>query len=446
MNPTPPEEHLDDGVNIENPNGLVASQASVQHPNPLNYAICLIDAFSFNFGMAFWSLTTIVPLFLRQLHASNSVIGLLPALVALGYSLPGLFVAKRISRLRVAKWWLFWVAVGERIPLLAIAVLIPSLGVKNQGLTLCLFMLAFAMHSVMLGLNQPAYWSFVGKTIPAKVRGRVYGWAGAIGGVAGLTVAPITRHFLTQSGIANLTGFASCFTLGIVVLIIGILPFAAIDEPVASPNIAADPHEGHFLQDGLKAWRAEKAFRILVMSQFAGAAAMLAQPFYVLQYSHSFTLTGAIVAQFTAISVVSAALSSLVWGYVADHFGNKIVLIFGAMLGFVGPALVALNPPAAAYNAVFMMLAFSGSALMLAGYNSVIEYAGASSAVPFYTTVFNTILTPIRVLGPIVGGLLADTVGYNIVFILAAVLGLVAVFATTRIVDPRTRGLSGLSQ
>jgi len=46
----------------------------------------------------------------------------------------------------------------------------------------------------------------------------------------------------------------------------------------------------------------------------------------------------------------------------------------------------------------------------------------------------------VRMLAPVVGGLLADRVGYGSVFVTASVAGLLSILATLRVTDPRQVG------
>jgi hypothetical protein len=58
-----------------------------------NFAANFLDVAFFSLGLAFGSMTTIVPLFIRELGGSNLLVGMVPAIVQTGFVLPPLFVA-----------------------------------------------------------------------------------------------------------------------------------------------------------------------------------------------------------------------------------------------------------------------------------------------------------------------------------------------------------------
>ena len=409
-----------------------------------NFAVAMCDNISWSLAMALFSLSTIVPLFLQRLHASNVLIGLLPALLAAGYLLPGLIVARRVSRLRVAKWWLYWVAMCERIPLLAIGVATLALGTGHAALLIWIFTGCFAIHAVCLGCNQPAYWSVIGKVIPTLQRGKVFGWAGAVGGLLGIFVDPVTRHFLTPANIADLRGFGWLFIIASLILFAGIQGFVFFDEPSHmqsdSDSALKDERRSHFLRDAGALWRGNTAFRKLIIGQCFISLASMAQPFFVLEYSRRFAIRSGAIADFTTLGVVLGALSSLGWGYWCDHHGAKGTLVASALLTAITAALPLLLPPSWVFYAVFAGSALALTGAGIGGYNVVLEFAGESRRIPFFTSIFNGVIAPFRIVAPIAGGYLADHTGmaYMPVFALSALFAAGGLVYTLRMAEPRT--------
>ena len=65
-----------------------------------NVTIGLMDAALFGLGWGFSSFGTIIPLFVSQMTDSAILIGLIPAIHAVGWQLPQLFTANQVARLR----------------------------------------------------------------------------------------------------------------------------------------------------------------------------------------------------------------------------------------------------------------------------------------------------------------------------------------------------------
>ncbi len=403
---------------------------------PLNYGICLVDAFTWSIGMAFFSLSTIVPLFLRQLDASNFVIGLLPALINFGYLLPGMLVARQVARLKVAKWWLFNIAILERLPLLAIALLIPILGPPHSRELMWLFLAAFGIHAICLGLNQPAYWVIIGRVIPTKQRGRLFGWAGVVGGILGFGIDPTTRFLLRAGQVSNLHGFGDCFLIGTVILFLGIIGFALLRERPAALAVNKEPKH-HVFREALEIWREKPAFRDLIFGQSLLSIAGMSAPFFVLEDSMKFHVSSGMVADFTTIGAVLGSFGSLAWGTWADRHGNKGVLIASQLLALLAVALAVASPASWTFYLIFTSNALSITGISIASYNIVMEFAGDTKRIPIYTVVFNAAVASFRIGAPLIGGMLADRLGYPIVFGVSAVAAAASVYFTVRMREPR---------
>jgi len=63
-----------------------------------NFLVNIIDGAFFGWGVGFTSYTTIIPLFVSTLTSSAMLIGLIPAIHNMGWQLPQLLLAKRISK------------------------------------------------------------------------------------------------------------------------------------------------------------------------------------------------------------------------------------------------------------------------------------------------------------------------------------------------------------
>ncbi|HEX5324647.1 MAG TPA: MFS transporter [Capsulimonadaceae bacterium] len=419
-------------MTVQAPNAPARTSADTR----FDFLCCLVDAIGWPLGIAFFSTSTLVPLFLSHLHASNFLIGLLPAMVSLGYFAPGLLVVGPICRLKRARGWLFWVAMLERIPLLLIAVLTMLWGGDRPQALLIVFFLLYCLHALFLGLNQPAYWVVVSKTIPTKWRGRLFGYGGLGAGLLGFSIDPITHHFLHGQSGGFPSGFAACFMVGFVILLFSVLPLGIVREPVGHAD-DEDPHAGHYKQDGLKVWRADPNLRRFLWSQVASALRTAALPFFMLACVRQFHPGSGAVAAYTMISVVAGALGAPLWGAWCDRRGNKEVMLAGQVCGLVAALLAWFWPSPGAYYIIFAAAALSSWGVSLAANNLVMELAPSSRDVPLYTALNNGVPTPFLVLAPIMGGLVADHFGYAPTFAVAAFATLASLALTMGIREPR---------
>ena len=86
-----------------------------------------------------------------------------------------------------------------------------------------------------MGLNQPAYWVVVGKSVPAAWRGRLYGYAGGVAGVLGLGMDALLRHLLSGPNGGFPSGYALGFFIGFLLMTLSVLPLGVIREPAGQP-------------------------------------------------------------------------------------------------------------------------------------------------------------------------------------------------------------------
>jgi len=405
-----------------------------------NFVCCLIDAVGWPLGVALISNTTILPLLLKHLGASNTAIGCLPALYNLLVFLPGFLVVRSVSRLTRAREYLFTVALIERFALLLLVPLILLWGHSHPGWLIAALFLGIAIHAGAMGVNQPAYWVVVGKTVPAAWRGRLFGYAGGVAGILGLGMDGLLRRFLSGPNGGFPGGYADCFFLAFVVMTISVLPFAVIREPPGQPPRADDPHTGHYGQDSLRIWRLNAGFRRFLYGQIALTLSALAVPFYVLYAERQLRAGTDSVAGYTAAIVLVTAFGGLGWGAWSDRAGNKIVLLLSCACACLASLFALFAPSSLLFFGVFVLLALGIAGTGLAGFNIVMEYADTERDIPLYTAMYNTVTALPRAAAPLIGGLIADHFGgYQALFILSATLAFVALLLTLRAGEPRQK-------
>lgn len=403
-----------------------------------NFGACLIDAVGWPLGAAFFSQTTLLPTFLRHLGASNTVVGALPALYSLLMFLPGLLVAGFVGRLRRARGYLFWVALGERLALLPLVWLTPLWAETHPGRLVAALFLCFTVHGIALGVNQPAYWVVVAKCVPVGWRGRLFGFAGGLAGLFGLGLDRVLSHLLSGPQGGFPLGYSRAFLIGFLILLVSFMPLGIVREPPTVARNADDPHTGHYGRDSVFVWRTNHGFRRFLIAQAVFFSATLAMPFFVLDAGRRLHAGPGALAGYTATLVLVASFGSLGWGAWGDRSGNKIVLVASTLCAVLAGVWAALAPTAGAFYAVFAASALALAGVGIAGGNLTMEFAGSPREVALYTALYNAVTALPRALAPLVGGLIADRVGgYTGVFFLSAVLALLSLLLTLRVEEPR---------
>lgn len=388
-----------------------------------------------------FSQTTILPLFLHHLKASNTEIGCLPALYNLLVFLPGLLVVGYISRLTRARGYLFWIALLERFALLLLVPLTLLWGRTHPGWLIGALFLVISVHAGAMGFNQPAYWVVVGKCVPPAWRGRLFGYAGGVAGLLGLGMGGLLDRLLSGPDGGFPRGYAIGFLIGFVLMTVSVLPLGIVREPASQPRAADDPHTGHYGRDSLRVWQTDTAFRRFLYSQIALTLAALAAPFYILYAENRLHAGSVSVAGYTASLVLVASFGSLGWGAWSDRAGNRVVLLASCACAALASVAALLAPSALLFYGVFIALALGTAGMNIAGNNIVMEYAGSPREIPLYTAIYNAVTALPRAAAPLLGGLIADHMGgYRALFVLSALLAVAALLLTRRAGDPRHGG------
>lgn len=423
-------------------------EAAITREHRRNFAFNVGDIAIWWFGMAFVSVSTILPVYVSHLTDSKILLGLIPAIVDMGWFLPQLFTAPIVSRLPRKKPMVLALGAMERLPFFAVAAVILLLADAPHAVGLTVFFALLLWRSLASGLNATAWQELMAKVIPSGRRGRFFGtgqfFGGLLGVIGALTAGAILARFPFPQN------FAYCFLAGFVAVMISYSLLAQTIEHAELPQDHVPAGRDYFLrlpsilrQDG----------NFLAYIVFMGLAnfGSMANAFYAVAGMDRFRLADEQAGVFTAILLGAGVLSNLVWGYVGDRWGHKLTLEYSLLLslGTLTAAIVARSPEW--YYLVFVLAGAANSAAIV-GSLSIISEFGRESTRPTYIGLNNTLRAPIIGVAPLIGGWLAGRFGYPVVFLIAVVpilLGLGGLHFLVR--DPRhalngARSLAQLSE
>ena len=400
-----------------------------------NFAALGADYGLFGLGMTFASASTILPAFAQHLGASNLMIGAIPAVVTLGYSLPPLFCANYTERLSRKLRFILTHTVWERLPLLMLAIAAYLLAETQPGLVLVVLLLSLAAISGVGGALTPAWMDLIGKVIPTNLRGRLFASGNTLGALLGLGGASLAGHFLETYPFP--VDYALCFASGFLFLALSFAFLALVVEPEVpsgKPRVALATYLRR-LPDILSR---DRHFAWFLASRAVGIVGGAGTGFYAV---YALRVLGAPeweVARFTLILLAGQTAANLLFGYVADHLGHKPVLLAGGGAVIVGNSAALLSTRVEEVYAVFLCTAIATAAGAVSGLNLTMEFAPPADR-PTYIGLSSTLTAPVALLAPLAGGLLADHVGYRIVFAVAGLASALGVcILATRVRDPRS--------
>ena len=398
-----------------------------------NYVFNFLDGSLFWLGYSFIAPGVILPLFVSHFTDSKVLIGSVGMIAASGWFLPQLFTSNWVEKMAVKKD--APVKIGfftERIPLF----LLPfsaMVALTAPGLALVSFFLLLAWHSIGAGIVAVAWQDMIAKIIPLRRRGLFMGITTLGGNAAGVLGAILAAYLLDQFLFP--TGYTINFTIAAVLVFLSWVFLALVREkPVKNTNPPQSNRQ--YWQNLPGILRADSNFRWFLTCQGINALSGMAWVFLAVFTMQKFGLTDGQTGLFNTYLLVGQSVGNLAGGLIGDRLGYKRAIILGICCSILA-LLITLVAPSAGWMALVFFLRGIGLGLLWLASLIVLEFSRPEIR-PTYIGVNNTLLGVTGMIAPLLGGLLAERTGYNIVFLLAAVLSTLAlIILITRVNDPR---------
>jgi MFS family permease len=405
-----------------------------------NFVVLGIDIGLFTLALTFASTYGVLPLFVHHLTASNVALGLIPAVASFGSFLPPILVAPALQRRQLRKSFILAWTVVERLPFLAIALLTLALAPAHATLLLWLFFALFAVSTVAGGASVAAWLDFVARVMPDDWRGRFFGLWSALGTLLGLAGGVGTAVLLRARDWP--TGFALCFGCAFACMVVSFGFLASAREVQSSAPWERPP--ALQWREYATLLRRDRNFAAYLTANGLVTLAGLALAFYTVDAKRALGLTDAGAGLYAVVLIGGTLAGNVLWGYIGDHAGHKRLVEGGALCtGFgAGGALVSHAAGGSVlgvlvYGIAFALVGLGTSAVQLAGNTFVLDF-GTDEERPVYIGLASLAQLPFACAGPVLGGVLADHLGYGPIFLLSLILGLAGAGIVLRYVrDPR---------
>ena len=399
-----------------------------------NLMLLAADYGFFGLGMTFASLSTIAPAFAERLGASNLVIGLIPAIMTLGYTLPPLFTANYTERLPRKLRFILKYTTIERLPYLVMALGAYFWAVERPELTLALLLACLALVSGAGGALMPAWLDLISKVVPTSYRGRLFAFGSTLASFLGLGGSLLVGYYLATYAFP--VDYALSFATGFVCLVFSYLCLAFVREPAI---VGSKPHVAfrEYVRRLPEILSRNRSFTWYLVTRVFAFFGQMAAGFYTVYALRVLHVPESEVALFTFILLAGQTIANVVFGYVADHVGHKPVLVAGAVAIAIGNVVAIAGRGSVEICVVFVFYSVWIAAMNVSALTLTIEFAPPDE-VPTYTGLASTLVAPAAFIAPLIGGLLADAAGYPVVFAIAAVAAIAnAALLVTRVHDPR---------
>lgn len=398
--------------------------AEVKRNYPWNFAVNLIEATAFLFGISFLSSSTILPLFVSKLTDNPFPIGLVAVIAQASWFLPQIFTANLVERLPRKKPLVINLGFFlERLPvwLLVVAALAAD---KSPSLALLLFFVGYAWFGLGGGMIATAWQDLIARCFPIERRGRFLGIAAFAGTGVGAAGAALSIRLLESLRFS--TNFVCIFTIAAIAMIVSWFFLALTREPVPHTDASTQSNR-QFLSNLPDIVRRDRNFRQFLVARSLMALGNLGTGFVTVAAIHRWQIPDSTVGLYTALYLIGQTVGNLTFGFLADRFGHKLSLEIGALASAFAFALAWLAHSPAWIYAVFFLLGVNSGAVLVSGILVALEFSEPQRR-PTYAGMANTVTGVASTVAPLLGAWLAG-IDYGWLFAVSSAVNLAALAA-----------------
>lgn len=389
----------------------------------------------FMVGLSLASQSTILPAFAAHLGASNVVIGAIPAVMTVGWLFPSLFAAGHTEALARKLPFVLRYTIWERAPFLVLALAAFAPADFAPGLTLAVLLTMLLVITGVGGILMPAWMDIVGRAIPINLRGRFFAVANLVGSAGGFVGGFATAYIL--AAFPAPVGYGVCFLLAAVFMGLSYVALAFTREAAGGAASPALPLRA-YLSRLPALLRRNRNFSWFLTARVFGALGMMASGFYTVYALWTYAVPTSQVGVFTAVLFSGQIAGNVVFGWLADRAGHRLVIIAGVAATVAANALALAARSPEAFRIVFALSGVQVAAINVSSLNMLLEFAPVPAEQPTYVGLGNTSVAPTTFVAPLMAGVMADALGFESVFLTAVLFGVIALALLLGLVrDPR---------
>ncbi len=390
-----------------------------------NYIVNLLDGGFFGMAFGFVSISTILPLFVSTLTDSKLLIGLIPAIHNMGWQLPQLLMARKVSSLKRFKPFVVSMTIQERIPFFFLGLMAWFLPGASKELRLVITFILLIWQGLGGGLAANAWQNMIGKLFPSDYRGAFFGF---------------------QSAAANFMAAISAIAAGVILekitypLDFTILFFAAVicfgfswyflnktrepdDNPI-SEEIAPTP----LWHTIVRILKADASFRWFLICRSMLQFGFMASAFYTVYAVRVHNVSETTAGVLASVLMITQTIANPLLGWLGDRWSRKWLLVLGAIACFLSCILAWLAPSVSLFFVVIILIGLANTTYWTVGLAFTLDF-GLEDQRATYVGLANSLIAPATIIAPILGGWLVDISNYSTTFIVAAAASLLTAIA-----------------
>lgn len=398
----------------ENPSLLI------QHNTKWNFYINASNAAFYTLAMSFASIITLLPLYVEKLGGSNLQIGLIPAMAFLGYQIPGLFTSNYIETLSNKLSFVKRITPLERIPFFILTISTFYIGYLLPAFSISIVLFCLIMITFVSGAITPAWLAYIIKVTPPMKLGTYFSMGSGIGGIMGIGASILATYFLkTKPFPENFTWIF--FFASVAVTLSWLCTLFGREPSVASIQQKRSPWD--YFKSLPEIIRQDKNFFAFIIMRNFQCLGSMATTFFTVYGVRHLHMRDEFAGIFTICLLASQSFFFFIWGYIGDKCSHKAVICFGAFALATSSFIIILFPSVKTMFFVYGMMGMYYSAQGSSGLAIVSRWA-PEGKYPTYISLANGLTALAAFIAPLIGGKVADSLGFVSLFWIAGLFGL----------------------
>jgi MFS family permease len=353
--------------------------------------------------------STILPLMVSFFGGSHLLIGFFTSLIKGGSILVQLFAAFYAQSYPRMMPYLNRVFAARFLSWFGIGFVIFFFGKNHPNVALASIGIGLFIFSFAAGFGTVYFNEVVAKVFVEKERNKVianrqfFMGLGSIisGGVAGVVISSMDAP----------DSFGILYMLSAVLMLLGIYAFATIKEPIKKELSQKEEKFHHFLKNSLHILKADKALERQIVVYLISYTYLFSLPFIILDAKEHIALSGFVIGGLITAQMAGGMLSNILWGGLSS---NRVIVWSGFALHVGAILLLLLSKEPWIYFVVFFLIGGAIDGLRLAFSNMILILAPQNKR-PIYIALQSN-LTSIGLFFPILGALIVDSFGYQILY------------------------------
>jgi MFS family permease len=322
-----------------------------------------------------------------------------------------------VEQVKQRKGVVIWSAgIFSRLALLLLA-LIPFL-IFQPAVAIAAIIVLDGFRSFTANLANPGWTSMVADLVPESMRGRFFASRNTAMGLAAILITPLAGRMISSTNTrldSLFAGYQVVFLLAFLFGLISTISFNRIQEPESSETAYRPHHRG----DLRRALRHSPGFIALVVGALVwNMSLQVAAPFFNVYLKTEFQATTLTIGILAGIASSSALVGQRVFSNLLDKKGAFWVQTTTGLLIPLLPLAWAIITSPWQVGIINTFSGFLWAGYSLSNFNLLLELTPDEQR-PRAVALFQTAVFGSAVIGPLLGGYLADAIGFRFIFVLS---------------------------